>query len=50
MRKIVAKYRDKQELKQVEWFEIPQDWTEGGLTKYLNPVVDYRGKTPEKSR
>ena len=28
--------------------ELPSGWTLGGLTKYIGPVVDYRGKTPEK--
>lgn len=28
--------------------ELPTGWTLGGLTKYIGPVVDYRGKTPEK--
>ena len=27
---------------------IPIGWAFGGLTKYIGPVVDYRGKTPEK--
>ena len=28
--------------------ELPEGWALGGLTKYIGPVVDYRGKTPEK--
>lgn len=28
--------------------ELPSGWQLGGLTKYIGPVVDYRGKTPEK--
>jgi type I restriction enzyme S subunit len=28
--------------------EVPQGWTIGGLTKFIGPVIDYRGKTPEK--
>jgi len=28
--------------------EIPIEWEYGGLTKYLDSIVDYRGKTPEK--
>jgi type I restriction enzyme S subunit len=27
---------------------LPLGWQLGGLTKYIGPVVDYRGKTPEK--
>jgi type I restriction enzyme S subunit len=34
----------------VEWIgEIPQHWEVVGLTKYLQSIVDYRGKTPEKT-
>lgn len=33
----------------VEWIgRIPRDWIVGGFTKYINPIIDYRGKTPEK--
>lgn len=33
----------------VEWLGmIPKNWTYGGFTKYLDSIVDYRGKTPEK--
>ncbi len=28
--------------------KTPKSWSFGGLTKYIGPVVDYRGKTPEK--
>lgn len=28
--------------------KLPPGWSLGGLTKYIGPVVDYRGKTPEK--
>jgi type I restriction enzyme S subunit len=28
--------------------ELPSGWSFGGLTKYIGPIVDYRGKTPEK--
>jgi len=27
---------------------VPAGWIVGGLTKYIGPVIDYRGKTPEK--
>lgn len=27
---------------------LPDGWSLGGLTKYIGPVIDYRGKTPEK--
>ena len=27
---------------------LPKGWSFGGLTKYIGPIVDYRGKTPEK--
>lgn len=33
----------------VEWLgEVPEHWTVAGLKKYLNRIVDYRGKTPTK--
>lgn len=33
----------------VDWLpEIPKGWKIGGLTKFLDNIVDYRGKTPEK--
>ena len=33
----------------VEWLgEVPQHWIVAGFKKYLNKIVDYRGKTPEK--
>jgi type I restriction enzyme, S subunit len=35
----------------VEWLgKIPEHWESVGLTKYLKSLVDYRGKTPEKSK
>lgn len=34
----------------VEWLgDIPEHWEAVGLTKYLKSLIDYRGKTPEKS-
>ena len=27
---------------------LPAGWSLGGLTKYIGPIIDYRGKTPEK--
>ena len=34
----------------VEWIgEIPKDWNAVPLTKYLESIVDYRGRTPEKT-
>jgi type I restriction enzyme S subunit len=34
----------------VEWLgEVPAHWITCGITRYLEPIVDYRGKTPEKS-
>ncbi|MFO7890004.1 MAG: restriction endonuclease subunit S, partial [bacterium] len=34
----------------VEWIgEIPEHWEICGMTKYLESIVDYRGKTPEKT-
>lgn len=33
----------------VEWIgKIPKDWEIVPLTKQLDSIVDYRGKTPEK--
>ena len=33
----------------VEWLgEVPEHWNVAGFKKYLNNIVDYRGKTPEK--
>ena len=33
----------------VEWLgEVPAHWTVGGLTRFIGPVVDYRGRTPTK--
>ncbi|MGE7599919.1 restriction endonuclease subunit S [Lysinibacillus fusiformis] len=33
----------------VEWIpELPKGWKIGGLTKFLDNIIDYRGKTPEK--
>ncbi|MDD9974032.1 MAG: restriction endonuclease subunit S [Candidatus Poribacteria bacterium] len=34
----------------VEWIgEIPKDWDTVPLTKYLESIIDYRGRTPEKT-
>ena len=34
----------------VEWIgDIPKDWNTVPLTKYLESIVDYRGRTPEKT-
>jgi type I restriction enzyme, S subunit len=34
----------------IPWLgEIPKHWRLAGFTKYLRSLVDYRGKTPEKS-
>ncbi len=34
----------------VEWIgKIPKDWEIVPLTKQLDSIVDYRGKTPEKT-
>ena len=34
----------------VEWIgEIPNDWNAVPLTKYLESITDYRGRTPEKT-
>lgn len=33
----------------VEWLgEVPAHWELGGLTRFIGPVVDYRGRTPTK--
>lgn len=33
----------------VPWLgEVPAHWTCGGLTRFIGPVVDYRGRTPTK--
>jgi type I restriction enzyme, S subunit len=33
----------------VEWLgAVPAHWDIGGLTKFIGPVVDYRGRTPTK--
>lgn len=33
----------------ISWIpEIPKGWKIGGLTKFLESIIDYRGKTPEK--
>ena len=33
----------------VEWLgEVPGHWELGGLTRFIGPVVDYRGRTPTK--
>jgi type I restriction enzyme S subunit len=33
----------------VEWLgEVPAHWDVGGLTRFIGPVVDYRGRTPTK--
>ena len=34
----------------VKWIgEIPKDWNAVPLTKYLESIIDYRGRTPEKT-
>ena len=34
----------------VDWIgEIPKDWKVVPLTKYLESIIDYRGRTPEKT-
>ena len=34
----------------VEWIgEIPKNWNAVPLTKYLESIIDYRGRTPEKT-
>lgn len=33
----------------IPWLgEVPAHWVIGGLTKFIGPVVDYRGRTPTK--
>lgn len=33
----------------VEWLgEVPEHWVVGTLTRFIGPVVDYRGRTPTK--
>lgn len=33
----------------IEWLgEVPEHWEIGGLTRFIGPVVDYRGRTPTK--
>ncbi|OIR08974.1 type-1 restriction enzyme EcoKI specificity protein [mine drainage metagenome] len=33
----------------IEWLgEVPAHWEIGGLTRFIGPVVDYRGRTPTK--
>ncbi|AZD35299.1 Type I restriction-modification system, specificity subunit S [Pseudomonas chlororaphis subsp. aurantiaca] len=33
----------------VEWLgEVPAHWEVGGLTRFIGPIVDYRGRTPTK--
>ena len=35
---------------EVEWIgRIPKDWNAVPLTKYLESIIDYRGRTPEKT-
>ena len=35
---------------EVEWIgEIPKNWSAVPLTKYLESIIDYRGRTPEKT-
>ncbi len=34
----------------IEWIGlIPEHWQVGGLTKFIGPIVDYRGRTPIKT-
>ena len=49
----MGKYRAYESYKDsgIEWLgEIPEHWQAVGLTKYLRSLVDYRGKTPEKTK
>ena len=33
----------------IDWLgDVPAHWMVGGLTKFIGPVVDYRGRTPTK--
>jgi len=33
----------------IEWLgDVPAHWNIGGLTRFIGPVVDYRGRTPTK--
>lgn len=33
----------------IEWVgDIPSHWNVGGLTRFIEPIVDYRGRTPTK--
>ena len=35
----------------VDWIgQIPKDWNTVPLTKYLESIIDYRGRTPEKTQ
>jgi type I restriction enzyme, S subunit len=34
----------------VEWLgDVPEHWEVSGFTKYLGPIIDYRGRTPTKT-
>lgn len=34
----------------VEWLgQVPEHWIVAGFKKYIGPIVDYRGRTPEKT-
>ena len=47
----MGKYKkyEKYKYSGIEWIgELPEHWDVGGLTKYLESIVDYRGKTPTK--
>jgi len=47
-----AKYQTYPEYKDsgVEWFgRVPSHWRVAGFKKYLHSIVDYRGKTPNKT-
>lgn len=34
----------------VEWLgNVPEHWEVSGFTKYLGPIIDYRGRTPTKT-